>query len=223
MIARQERPSLREQRLEKIDDTATAVDDLREAPFVRLSTVDLKGKNQALTWDRDWIAEMAVSPDGKSAVVSASQSTRYDFDAKIPPKVFLVDLETGQRQEILSDSGLLPHSFTWSHGEEPGFYFIDDFTNHPTYRMATVAHLHFYDLSSGQSRRLEHGWSRGIGADFDAVPGGVVGVHTILISASTALSSSSMAPALLTRLSSLIVSDAATGARDSGAAKLRLS
>ena len=175
LIARSEGPSLREQKLKEDGDTATAVDDVRDAPFVRLSTVDLDGKTKAMTWDRDWIAEMSVSPDGKSAVVSAAQSTRFDFDAKIPPLVFLIDLGSGERREILTDSGLMPRSFAWSNQADPrGFYFIDDFTHHPTYRQATVAHLYFYDLSSGQARRLEHGWSRGIGGGFQAVPGGVL-------------------------------------------------
>lgn len=175
LVARLEAPSLREQLLKKNKESAYAVDDPRDNPPLRLFRVDLQGKTRRLGLHEGWVEGMAVSPDGSQAVVSFAQSTRFSFDSKIPPKTFLVDLETGDKQQILDDSGLLPRSFQWApRNDGNGFYFIDNHSSHPIYRHATVAHLYFFDVDASQARRLRHGWERGIGAGFSVVPGGVV-------------------------------------------------
>lgn len=172
LFLRSEDTSLRNQENAQTQDEAVAVDDVLDHPPERLFRVDLDGEVRRLGRHADWVSEMEVSPDGSQAVISASQSTRFQFDAKIPPKTFLVDLETGERREILGDSGLLPRSFAWA--DDDTFYFIDDFSNHPIYRQATVAHLYRYDLGQNEARRVEHGHARGIGAGYGTVPGGVV-------------------------------------------------
>ena len=172
LFSRSEAASLRRQDLEENHDEAFAVDDPRDNPPQRLFSVDREGRVRRLTLDPDWIQEMEISPEGHRAVVTAAQSTRYAFDAKIPPKTFLVDLETGNRTEILAGSGLQARSFVWADAET--LYFIDDFTNHPTYRQATVAHLYRFDVKTGTPHRVEHGMERGIGNGYSVVPGGLV-------------------------------------------------
>lgn len=177
LVAREESPSGRERRFEERDDTSIAVDDVRDAPPVRLWRVGVGGDAERLTTNDDWIEEMAVAPGGERAVVRAGQSLSYQFDGRVPPRTFLVDLETGERTEILEDrtpegSLYLPRSIQWA--DDDSFYFVDDFANHPIYRMATVARLHRYDVSTGEVTRVDAGWERGVGRGYSVVPGGVV-------------------------------------------------
>ncbi|MEM8933537.1 MAG: hypothetical protein AAGE94_20270, partial [Acidobacteriota bacterium] len=172
LVARETAPSGRERRLKEDDDTSIAVDDVRDAPPVRLWRVDLDGKAKRLTTNDDWIEEMAVAPDGRTAVVRAGQSLHYDFDSKVPPRTFLVDLETGERTEILAGTRYLPGGMQWA--DDSAFYFIDQYTRHPIYRMATVARLHRFEVATGAVHRVDSGWERGLGGDVSVVDGGVM-------------------------------------------------
>ncbi len=65
------------------------------------SSVWLGGADvEPLTRNSDWINELAVSPDGRHAVVTAHQSLSYEFDQKTPPRARLVDLATGEEKRL---------------------------------------------------------------------------------------------------------------------------
>ncbi|MCG8455615.1 MAG: S9 family peptidase, partial [Holophagales bacterium] len=173
LLARPEDEDARELRREKAKDTSLAVEDPRDAPPVRLFVVSLGGESRRLTTNGDWIEQVAISPDGSKAAITAGQSLSYTFDSKVPPKTFLVDLRSGERTEILAGTRLLPRNLRFS-PDSRHLYFLDDFTNHPLYRNATVARLHRYELASSAVTEIDLGWPRGVGNGFEAVPGGVV-------------------------------------------------
>ena len=92
VIAAQEAPSLWEQQRKAAKDTSRVVDDAEHEPPVRLFRVKLEGGAvEPLTRNTDWISELAVSPDGRHAVVTAQQSLSYEFDQKVAPQTRLVD------------------------------------------------------------------------------------------------------------------------------------
>jgi len=174
LITAQETPSLWEKQRKEVKDTAKVVDDAEHEPPVRLFRVKIDGgKVERLTHNGDWISELAVSPDGSRAVVTAHQSLSYEFDQKVPPHTRLVDLATGEEERLLAGGRLIPVSLRWAPGSE-GFYFIDPFTRHPTYREATVSELWYYGLDSRQPERVEMDWPWGVGRDYRPVEDGVL-------------------------------------------------
>jgi dipeptidyl aminopeptidase/acylaminoacyl peptidase len=166
-------------------DRAVVVDDAeREAP-VRLYRVALGSDGSAetvrrLTRHADWGESLAVSPDGRRAVLRSARSLSYEYDSRVPPVFRLVDLATGESRELgLEDpSGrpLLPEKIVWQH-DSSGFYVLDELSRHERYRVATVSELHHHDLASGATRRVDLGHERGLGGpremQFAVVPDGV--------------------------------------------------
>ncbi|MEM9594238.1 MAG: prolyl oligopeptidase family serine peptidase [Acidobacteriota bacterium] len=175
LVARQESAGAREASMEDGKDTTVAVDDVRDAPPVRLFRVPVEGKAKRLTQGDDWIDQVAVSPDGRWAAITAQQSLSYVFDSRVPPQTFLVDLETGARTRILEGTNLLPQDLTWS-PDSRHLYFVNDFTNHPLYRNATVSQVHRYDRSGGSVERVDFDWPRGYLRGLHVTDGGVVAV-----------------------------------------------
>jgi dipeptidyl aminopeptidase/acylaminoacyl peptidase len=174
ILVAQEAPSLWEQQRKEAKDTSQVVDDAEHEPPVRLFRVRLgKPGVEPLTRNSDWISEIAVSPDGRYAVVTAQQSLSYEFDQKVPPHTRLVDLATGEERQLLADGRLLPNAMQWA-PDSQGFYFIDQFTRHPVYRNATVSELWLYPLSAGEPERVEMEWPAGLGRGYEAIEGGVL-------------------------------------------------
>lgn len=186
VVAAEENPSAWERERKRRKDTAQVVDDAERTPPVRLFRVSLDGEVRRLTRNDDWIEALAVSPDGRWAVVSAQQSLSYEFDQAVPPKTFLVDLESGERtaleltERIPGGSGegmierpLIPSDVRWAL-DGSGFYLTDAYTTHPRYRNATVTRLHFHDVASGRTTRVDLGWERGLGGDYAPTRDGVI-------------------------------------------------
>jgi len=182
VVAAPEAPSAWHRERRRRKDTAVVVEDAEHTPPVRLFRVDLKGAARRLTDNDDWIEALAVAPGGGRAVVTAQQSLSYEFDEKVPPETFLVDLATGERTrlELTGEGGageaprrLLPFDVRWAL-DGSGFFFVDRYSRHPLYRAASVSRLHFYDLASGTARRVDLDWPRGLGGGYAPTSDGFV-------------------------------------------------
>ncbi len=190
-----ESPSAGEERRKERQDTAIAVDDPADQPPVRLFTVSRDGERvHRLTTNDDWIDSVAVSPDGRRAVVTAEESLTYAFDSKLPPRTYLVDLASGKMTQLFAELGtektaakppdkspakpadktpdkpaaprLLPHDVTWTR-DSAGFYFENDRTHHPRYRLATVTELYYHDVKTGKTTPIDLGTDRGLAESED--------------------------------------------------------
>ena len=174
VAAVQESPSWREQEMKKDKDDAVVVEDAAHEPPVRLFRLELHGGEvRRLTDNDDWIDAAAVSPDGRRAVVRAQQSLSYEYDQKVPPHTFLVDLTSGAATRILADSGLIPGGVAWA-PNSLSFYFSNGYSSHPLYRTATITELYRFDLGTMAAAKVDLGWERGLGGDFTATPDGVI-------------------------------------------------
>ena len=174
VIAAQESPSLWEQQRKAANDTSRVVDDAEHEPPIRLFRVELEGGKVApLTRSSDWINELAISPDGRHAVVTAQQSLSYEFDQKVAPHTRLVDLITGEGQRLLDDGRLLPSGLRWA-PDSAGFYFVDRFTRHPKYRQATINEVWYYSLEARQPEKVELDWAWGVGRGYTPIEGGIL-------------------------------------------------
>ncbi|HEX6200476.1 MAG TPA: hypothetical protein VF150_09445, partial [Thermoanaerobaculia bacterium] len=158
-------------------DESYAVEDPERTPPVRLFRVDLEGEVRRLTANDDWPDALAVSPDGRRAVVRAQRSLSFEFDSKVPPETRLVDLGTGEARPLFAEAGggrpLIPLEIRWA-PDASGFYFVDFYSSHPLYRTATVARLWHHDLGDGGTAPVDLGWERGLGVGYDVLPDGFV-------------------------------------------------
>ncbi len=174
VVAAQESPSEWERERKQRKDDATVVDDAENEPPVRLFRVKLEGgAPERLTTNRDRIDALAVAPDGKLAVVTAQQSLSWEYDQRVPPQTFIVDLATGERKRLFADGTLLPQAVRWA-WDGKGFYFVNPYSSHPRYRTATIAELYFFDLAALKTERVDLGWPRGLAHAYAPTPDGVI-------------------------------------------------
>lgn len=183
LVARQESPSALERQQEESDDGAEAIDDPLEAPAVRLWRVTLDGGDgsgdgpgvKRLTRNDDWIQEFDVDPAGKRAVVLASTSLSWVFDSKVPPRAWIVDLETGERTALDLADRRSVSGLRWS-PEGDAVWFFEQHSSHPVYRSATVGRAGRWDAATGTAEILDVGWSRGLDVPPQPVRGGALAV-----------------------------------------------
>lgn len=162
LVAAAESPSSWELERRERRDTAIVVEDAEREPPVRLFTVDLAGKVRRLTSNHDWISDLVPSPDGKKAIVNATRSLSYPFDQTVAPRLFLLDLESGEETELDSGGPLLPTRVRWSE-DSTAFYFVNPFTRHPRFRTAFVLDLYRHDLATHATTPVDLDWERGLG------------------------------------------------------------
>ena len=183
VLAVPEAPSAVERERKEEKDTSVVVEDEETAP-VRLFSQTLDGEVKRLIDNDGWIDALAVSPDGRRAVVTAQQSLSYEFDSRVPPDSFLVDLATGEMTKLeLAGPGpdglegetrrLVPFAVRWAL-DGSGFYFADAYSSHPLYRTASILRLYVYDLSAARPVPVDLGWERGLGGDFEPTPDGFI-------------------------------------------------
>lgn len=170
-----ESPTAWEREREEDHDTAVVVDDAEREPPVRLYRVTLDGEVTRLTDNRRWLDGLAVSPDGRWAAVAERESLSFEFDSRVPPRLYLVEIATGARTLLLEGERLLPYGVQWA-PDSSGFYFVDDRSNHPTYRMAAIPELWYFDLAKRAAEKLPLD-ARGLGGDYAPAPGGVIALE----------------------------------------------
>lgn len=161
LVLRAESKSALERDREKAGDTAEAISDPKSVPPVRLFKLGLDGKASRLSRNADWASEMAVAPDGKTAILTAQQDLDFEFNSKVPPKTFVLDLETGSLEEILAGTKLQPASLHYA-PDSQSVYFADAYSSHPLYDTASIAELYHYDLASRKASKVDLAWPRGL-------------------------------------------------------------
>jgi len=174
VAAVQEAPSWWEQERKDAEDDSVVVEDAPHEPPVRLFRFELHGDGiRRLTDNDDWIDGLWVSPDGHHAVVRAQRSLSYEYDQKVPPRTFLVDLGSGAMTPILADGGLIPGQVAWS-PDSGSFYFTNEYSRHPLYRTATITELYRFDLGGMTAAKVDLDWARGLGGDLAATSDGAI-------------------------------------------------
>jgi dipeptidyl aminopeptidase/acylaminoacyl peptidase len=144
-------------------DATVVVEDEKNEPPIRLFRVEVKSKKVTrLTDNRDWIEQLATSPDGKYAVTVHARSLRFTYDNQVKPVVLLHDLAAGTAQQLFADDKKLSVSGVRWAPDSRGFYFVSGFSNHPVYLEAHVAHLHYYGLAEKRRAVVDLGWERGL-------------------------------------------------------------
>ena len=168
----QEDPTLYEQELKKKKDDSEVADEAEREPPVRLFKIRVKNKTiTRLTMNTDWISDWAVSRDGKYAVARHEKSLHYKFDQKIPPVTILHDLANGTEKQVFTEGRIVPYGYDWA-PDNSGFYAVAPYSTDPRFLTANILLAYFYDVTSGQSTKVNLDWENGVGYDFQAIPGG---------------------------------------------------
>ncbi len=168
-----ESPSAWELERKKRKDTTQVVDDVAHRPPTRLFRVPLEGDASRLTTNQRWISSLSVSPDGRHGVITLQQDLKYNFDQKNKPQTFYVDLSTGSLKPLFEDGKRLPSGVRWA-PDSSGFYFADELTHHPRYRIATVREIYYHDLAAGSTTKVDLDWPQGLGGEFLPLTDGIL-------------------------------------------------
>jgi len=162
-LTARENETLREKKHKEKKDDAIVVADQEHYGPVRLFKLDVKSKKvQRLTTNPHVIAEFAVSPDGKWVVTQENQSVDWTFDARVPPRQFLYNMETGSREEIFAEPNLYPFSFMWTRDGQ-GFYCARRLGSNPENLFVSVMTLVYFDLESKTHVDVQLDWERHLG------------------------------------------------------------
>jgi len=174
IFSAQEDPALFEQELKKKKDTTRVVDDVDHEPPVRLFKLAVKDKKVTrLTDNTDFIQSWAVTPDGKKAMTVHGQYLSFEWDQKILPKTFLYDLAKGERKELFAGQRIVPVSLE-SARDGSGFYALAPYSSDPRFFVASIMLVHFYDIASGQSMKVDLAWGNGLGGSFEVTSDGFI-------------------------------------------------
>jgi dipeptidyl aminopeptidase/acylaminoacyl peptidase len=160
VFAVQEDKAQWEHERKELKDASVSVEDEAREPPVRLFEVQLGGKPNRLTANRDRIGFLAVSPDGRWALARHDQGLRHRWDQSSPPHWMLHDLQCGTAARVLEDRRA-PGRAWWS-PDSSGFYFEDSFTTHPELVIAPVMRLWWYDVFERAAREIPLDWDRGL-------------------------------------------------------------
>jgi dipeptidyl aminopeptidase/acylaminoacyl peptidase len=183
LFSAEEDPSLYDTETKARKDDSDVVDDSAHTPPVRLFELSLKDKKVTrITDNTDWIRFFQPSWDGQKVVAVANRELSYEWDQKTPPAIYLIDLATGSRKEILPGRKILPERIEWAR-DNSGCYLIAPYSDSPRFYTATVQKLYFYDLASGEATEVNLDWDRYLRYNLQTTPDGFIalladGVYT---------------------------------------------
>ncbi len=172
IFSAEEDPSLYERQTKERKDDTNVVDDEAHALPVRLFRLSVKDKKvKRLTDNNDRIEDFDLSRDGKRAVAVSERELSYEWDQKIPPATYVVDLATGERKQVFTDGKIRPFGVKWAR-DNSGFYAAAPFTTDPRFYTATITKLYFYDLSSRSTSEVNLAWDRALGDELEITDDG---------------------------------------------------
>jgi len=141
----------------KKDDSIVAGDQEHYLP-VRLFKISVKkGKVSRITNNTGKVGEFAISPDGKWVVTNESQNIHYPYDFRIPPKQFLINLQTGERQEIFTDKNMNPSRYVWNL-DSKGFFASYAVSSDPNDKYVNVSGLCYFDVDKKTYEKIYLNW-----------------------------------------------------------------
>ena len=112
-------------------DRTIVVSDTHAQPPIHLFSLDLaSGDVKQLTEGNTWVFDVQISPDGGRAAIVHWTNPDFEFAQQGPPRVELLDLETGARRDLALLSNYPPaargpHTVAWS-AEGNGLFFSFD-------------------------------------------------------------------------------------------------
>jgi dipeptidyl aminopeptidase/acylaminoacyl peptidase len=176
VVAREKTTRYEEQNAET-DGDARVVEDTTEFYPRRLFAVEAEtGEVERLTTGDGHVEDFAAAPSGRYLVYSVRFSP-ITADARNQPQQYLLDLRTGEREEIFSKQYVDPSNFKWTLSGD-GFYATDSRASDPEHEGAGITELHYFDADAREHEKVPLGWDKGLGYGGYAITEG--GVHVQL-------------------------------------------
>ena len=156
-----EEDTLLQKEIKEQKDTSEVVEDEDHRIIRRLFIYDLKNNHVTrLTDNKKPVLTLSLSHDKKHVIYSLLMSVRYTQDHEIPPRYYLMNLETKKTREILADMHISPAGhFTWA-SDDSGFYFSRLYNTHPKYVMCAVIKIYHYNLETDSFNEVPLNWER---------------------------------------------------------------
>jgi dipeptidyl aminopeptidase/acylaminoacyl peptidase len=183
LFSAEEQPSLFERETKERKDDSDVVDDATHKAPVRLFKLSLKDKKVTrLTYNDDWILKFQVSRDKTKVVALARRELSFAWDQKTPPATYIVDIASGKRTQIFTDTRIQPDDFEWS-VDSSGFYVVAPYSTDKTFLTATVRRVYFYDLATATTTEVNLDWDRSLDGSLRTTKDGFIalladGVYT---------------------------------------------
>jgi dipeptidyl aminopeptidase/acylaminoacyl peptidase len=183
LFSAEEHPSLFERDTKERKDDSDVVDDAAHKAPVRLFKLSVKDKKVTRVTDNDdWILDFKVSHDKTKAVAVARRELSFAWDQKTPPATYIVDLASGKRSQIFTDTRIQPDDFEWTL-DNSGFYVVAPYSTDKQFLTATVKKVYFYDLGSATTSEVNLDWDRSLDGSLHATKDGFIalladGVYT---------------------------------------------
>lgn len=136
-------------------DRTIVVSDVDAQPPIHLFSLRLpSGEVTQLTDGTTWVFDAEVSPDGRRVVIHHWTNPDFEFAQQGPPRIEMLDLETGARRNLdalshHAPAGRGPHAVAWS-AEGDGLFFSFDHKSPETdtpYVIAKEGRIAFLELS----------------------------------------------------------------------------
>jgi dipeptidyl aminopeptidase/acylaminoacyl peptidase len=169
-----EDPSFNESQIQAKKDDSIVVDDDTHMPPVRLFRLLLKEQTVTRITDNDrWIDSLEISPDKKWAVAQENLESSYQWDRKVPPAFWLVNLDTGERKRIFTENNVHPRLVRWA-ADNSGIYAIAPYSSIMAEPSGFARLVYFYDVASGKTLDVNLDWEKGVGftQKFEITPDG---------------------------------------------------
>ena len=166
--------TLYEKELEEKKDNVLVVEDSLHWRPNHVYSFNLNDNTvKRLTNNKKPLWSYQVSEDGKWLFYGMQRSRSYSSDAQQDPFYYLMNLETGQEKQIITDLGF-PISGIGFTKDNLGFYFSSEYASDPEWNGAGITELYYYTIADNSYQKIDLQWELGMGGGFDVVGNDVI-------------------------------------------------
>ena len=166
--------TLYETTLKDRKDNVIVVEDSLHWKSSKVYAFNLKTKtSKRITNNKKPLSGYTISPNGKWLVYRMSRSRSYASDAQKDPFNYLLNMETGEVHQIITDRGFPSHSFQFSK-DSKGFYFMSTYASDPQWNGSGLSELYYYTLANNSYQKVNLHWNLGIGRGYQVVGNNVI-------------------------------------------------
>lgn len=157
-------------------DNVIVVEDTLHWKASRVYAFDIKSQTiKRITNNKKPLSGYRISKNGKWMVYRTQRSRSYASDALKDPYNFLLNIETGEVTQIISDRGYPASSFQFS-DDNKGFYFSSEYGSDPMWNGAGISELYYYTLATKSYKKVDLKWDLGLGRGYQVAGNDVIAI-----------------------------------------------
>jgi dipeptidyl aminopeptidase/acylaminoacyl peptidase len=154
-------------------DNTIVVEDSIHWKTTRIYAFDLKKKEITRLTDNEYpISSWRISHNGRYVVARLTMSPHYGADGSPKPQVFLYDLETSTKIQIMQGYQT-PGNFQFT-SDDNGVYFTAETSSDPEWNGSGISELYFYNIFGKSTVKVDLDWADGLGVGYRTMGNHVV-------------------------------------------------